>query len=389
MTSLTPTLRSSATSQAPYRACSRCIMDTIADPRISFTEEGLCQHCQRYDELVSARRLKGEHGRQALQKLVGQIQAAGRGKEYDCIIGVSGGVDSTYVAWLVKHHGLRPLAVHFDNGWNSELATKNIERVLHNIGIDLYTYVVDWEEFRDLQRAFLEASTPDGEIPTDHAISALLWSEATKRGIKYIISGMNFATESISVPDWSYGHSDWRYIRDVHRRFGRAELKTYPHFSLPFLFYVNVLCGIRIVSILNYVDYNKEQAMQLLQNELGWKDYGGKHHESIYTRFFQGYILPRKFGVDKRYGHLSDLINAGQITRAQALAEMQRPPYSENLQQEDLVYVMKKLRLSQEQFENIMQAPIHSFRNYQNLYEPVQMLRKTVNQLRKHHLYPR
>ena len=389
MTSLTPTLHSLVPLQPAYRACSRCIMDTVADPKISFTERGLCHHCQRYDELVSTRRLQGEHGHQALQKLVGQIQAAGRGKEYDCIIGVSGGVDSTYVAWLVKHHGLRPLAVHFDNGWNSELATKNIERVLRNIEIDLYTYVADWKEFRDLQRAFLEASTPDGEIPTDHAISALLWSEATKRGIKYIISGMNFATESISVPDWSYGHSDWRYIRDVHRRFGRAELKTYPHFSLPFLFYVNVLRGIRIVSILNYVDYNKEQAMQLLQNELGWKDYGGKHHESIYTRFFQGYILPRKFGVDKRYGHLSDLINAGQITRAQALAEMQRPPYPENLQQEDLVYVMKKLRLSQEQFESIMQAPTHSFRNYQNLYEPVQMLRKTVNQLRKHHLYPR
>lgn len=389
MTSLTQNLTYPTTSGQTYRACTRCIMDTVADRSITFDEQGLCCHCLRYDGLVNARRLRGIRGREALRALVERISAAGRGREYDCIIGVSGGVDSTYVAWLVKQQGLRPLAVHFDNGWNSELATKNIERVLRNIGIDLHTHVVDWEEFRDLQRAFLEASTPDGEIPTDHAIGALLWKEAAARGIKYIISGLNFATESTSVPDWSYGHSDWRYIKDVHRRFGSVKLTTYPHFSLPYLVYVNVLRGIRIVSILNYVDYDKAEAMDLLRNQLGWKDYGGKHHESIYTRFYQGYVLPRKFGVDKRYGHLSDLINAGQITRAQALAEMQNPPYPEELQQQDLVYVVKKLRLSQEQFERIMRAPIKSFRDYRNLYEPVQWMRNGVNRLRKHHLYPR
>jgi N-acetyl sugar amidotransferase len=389
MTSITQDLNYSATQDKTGRACTRCIMDTVADRSITFNDAGVCNHCERYDELVSARRLQGEEGREALGALVERIKAAGRGREYDCIIGVSGGVDSTYVAWLVKQHGLRPLAVHFDNGWNSELATKNIERVLRNIGIDLHTHVVDWEEFRDLQLAFLKASTPDGEIPTDHAIGALLWREAASRGIKYIISGMNFATESISVPDWSYGHSDWRYIKDVHRRFGSVKLKTYPRFSLFYLFYANVLRGVRIVSILNYVDYNKEEAMELLRSQLGWKEYGGKHHESIYTRFYQGYVLPRKFGVDKRYGHLSDLINAGQITRAQALAEMQRPPYAEELQQQDLVYVSKKLRLSPPQFEDIMNAPVKSFRDYRNLYRPVQFLRNTINELRKRHLYPR
>jgi N-acetyl sugar amidotransferase len=389
MTSITQDLNYSTAQDKTYRACSRCIMDTVADRSITFNAAGLCKHCERYDELVSARRLQGEEGREALEALVERIKAAGRGREYDCIIGVSGGVDSTYVAWLVKQHGLRPLAVHFDNGWNSELATKNIERVLRNIGIDLHTHVVDWEEFRDLQLAFLKASTPDGEIPTDHAIGALLWREAASRGIKYIISGMNFATESISVPDWSYGHSDWRYIKDVHRRFGSVKLKTYPRFSLFYLFYANVLRGVRIVSILNYVDYHKEEAMELLRSQLGWKEYGGKHHESIYTRFYQGYVLPRKFRVDKRYGHLSDLINAGQITRAQALAEMQRPPYAEELQQQDLVYVSKKLRLSPSQFEEIMHAPVKSFRDYRNLYRPVQFLRNTINELRKRHLYPR
>jgi N-acetyl sugar amidotransferase len=379
----------SAAADKAHKACTRCIMDSVADRGITFDGEGLCHHCQRYDELVSARRLRGDAGREALRTLVERIKASGRGHEYDCIVGVSGGVDSTYVAWLVKQHGLRPLAVHFDNGWNSELATRNIERVLRNLGIDLHTHVVDWEEFRDLQLAFLRASTPDGEIPTDHAIGALLWKQAASRGIKYIISGMNFATESISVPDWSYGHSDWRFIKDVHRRFGSIKLKTYPHFSLSYLFYANVVRGVRIVSILNYVDYDKEQAMKLLREQLGWKDYGGKHHESIYTRFYQGYILPRKFGVDKRYGHLSDLINAGQLSRVQALAEMRRPPYAEELQQQDLAYVLKKLRLSAERFEEIMRAPVKSFRDYRNQYGAVQFLRNTVNRLRRYRLYPR
>jgi N-acetyl sugar amidotransferase len=389
MTSTSPDINYPAAQGTAYQACTRCIMDTVADRSITFDAAGLCRHCRRYDELVGARRLRGERGREALLALVEKIKAAGRGREYDCLIGVSGGVDSTYVAYLVKQHGLRPLAVHFDNGWDSELATRNIERVLRNIGIDLFTHVVDWAEFRDLQLAFLKASTPDGEIPTDHAIGALLWRAAARRGIKYIISGMNFATESISVPDWSYGHSDWRYVKDVHRRFGSVKLNTYPHFSLAYLFYANIVRGIRIVSILNYEDYDKEKAMELLRTRLGWKDYGGKHHESIYTRFYQGYVLPRKFGVDKRYGHLSDLVNAGQISRAQAMAEMQRPPYPEDLQQQDLAYVSKKLRLSPQQFDEIMRAPVKTFRDYRNLYGLVQLLRATVNHLRRRRLYPR
>ena len=327
----------------PLVTCSRCVMDNYADTQISFNAHGLCKHCERYDALLSSRVFEGAEGQEKLDALVSKIKAAGRGREYDCIIGVSGGVDSTYVAYRAKQLGLRPLAIHFDNGWNSELAVKNIEAVLNKLDIDLYTYVVNWPEFRDLQVSFLKASTPDGEIPTDHAIFALLWREASRRKIKYIISGMNFRSESISVPNWAYGHSDWRYIRDVHTRYGSVELKTYPHFSLLYLLYVNLIRRIRTVSILNYTYYDKEKTKQFLINKLGWRDYGGKHHESIYTRYYQGVYLPEKFNIDKRYGHLSDLINAGQLSREEALRELKKPTYSTDQQAADRAYVIKSL----------------------------------------------
>ena len=370
-------------------SCRRCIMTKMVDPLITFDESGLCNHCQRYDALIDSRVFTGQDGRRKLQSLTEKIKLAGKGRDYDCLIGVSGGVDSTYVAYLTKQLGLRPLAVHFDNGWNSQLAVKNIEGVLEKLSIDLITYVVDWEEFRDLQLAFLQASTPDGEIPTDHAINALLWRQALKHKIKYIISGMNFATEALSVPHWAYGHSDWRYIRDVHRRHGSTPLRTYPHFGLPFLGYVNLLRGIRTISILNYVDYNKAEAMETIEKELGWVYYGGKHYESIYTRFFQGYILPRKFGIDKRYGHLSDLINSGQITRDDALAEIQRPAYPQELLQQDLEFVVKKFKITNERFEELMALPASTFRDYRNHYNWISRLKRLVTLLRARGLYPR
>jgi len=372
-----------------HRYCSRCIMNNDVDKSIEFNEQGICNHCLRYDELLSSRVFKGQEASNELAKLVSKIKKTGEGKEYDCIVGVSGGVDSTYVAYLTKQLGLRPLAIHFDNGWNSELAVKNIERVLKKLNIDLVTYVIDWDEFKDLQLSFLKASTPDGEIPTDHAIYALLWREAIKHNIKHIISGMNFTTESISVPDWSYGHSDWRYIKSVHKQFGSVKLKTYPHYNFLYLFYVNFIRRVRSVSILNYVDYNKDEVMALLQDKLGWVYYGGKHHESIYTRFYQGYILPKKFNVDKRYGHLSDLINAGQIEKEQALQEVKEEPYPVELQKQDIEYVGKKLGLSESEFSNIMQSKVKSYRDYPNSYEFVQFLRKLVNKLRHVGFYPK
>ena len=364
-------------------------MNSQVEPQISFDSAGICNHCRRYDELVVTRVARGADGRRILDSIVSRIKDAGRGKEYDCIIGVSGGVDSTYVAYLVRKLGLRPLAVHFDNGWNSELAVSNIEKVLKRLNIDLYTYVVDWEEFRDLQLAFLKASVPDGEIPTDHGIFALLWKVAARRGIRYIISGMNFATEAMSVPDWSYGHSDWRYIKAVHARYGTRSLKTYPHFSLLDLAWINVVRRVRTVSVLNYVEYDKADAMRILQNELGWVYYGGKHYESVYTRFWQGYVLPRKFGIDKRYGHLSDLINSGQITRKQALEEMSAQPYTPQMQDQDRRYVIKKFELTEAEFDALMALPPRSFREFPNSFTRVERLKKVVNALRARGLYSR
>jgi len=375
--------------KAPTRSCVRCIMDDRADRRITFDAAGLCNHCRRYDALIGTRVVKGEAGRAELARIVDMIKADGRGKDYDCVIGVSGGVDSTYVAYLVKQLGLRPLAVHLDNGWNSELAVMNVENVLKRLGIDLVTHVIDWPEFRDLQLSFLKASVPDGEIPTDHAIYSLMWHQAVKHRVRYVISGLNFTTEATIAPDWSYGHYDWRYIRSVHRRFGTKPLRTFPHISLVGLAWVNLVRRLRTISILNYVDYEKKQAMETIQRELGWRPYGGKHHESIYTRFYQGYVLPRKFGVDKRYGHLSDMINAGQMDRESALREIQEPTYDPALQEQDLAYVTKKFGLTPEQFDAIMKAPVKSFRDYPNVFNVIQGLRGAVNRLRALGLYPR
>ena len=369
--------------------CVRCIMASCWDQLITFDENGVCNHCLRYEELVESRVFSGAKGQQKLNELVQSIKKSGKGKKYDCIIGVSGGVDSTYVAYLSKKLGLRPLAVHFDNGWNSNLAVENIEKTLSLLDIDLDTYVIDWDEFRDLQLSFLKASVPDGEIPTDHGIDAMLWQKAAQHGIKYILSGMNFATESLSVPDWSYGHSDWRYIKDIHRKFGHVKLKTYPHFGFLRLGFDNLVRRTRIVSLLNYVDFNKSDAMSVLQRELGWTYYGGKHYESIYTRFFQGYVLPNKFGIDKRVGHCSDLINSGQMTREEALEEILMPGYDPDLLSSDLDFVKKKLGLSDGDWEAIMTAPVRSFREYKNSYSFVQFLRKSVNILRAAGLYPK
>lgn len=373
-----------------YQQCVRCVMSNEVDTMIHFDEKGVCHHCHRYDDLLATRVFSGAEAERRLASLTDKIKKSKKSSgQYDCLIGVSGGVDSTYVAYLVKQLGLRPLAVHFDNGWNSELAVKNIENVLQKLDIDLVTYVIDWKEFKDLQLSFLKASVPDGEIPTDHAIFALLWETATKHNIKYIISGMNFATESMSVPNWSYGHSDWKYIRSVHKVHGSVPLKNYPHFGFAKLFYYNFIRGIRSVSILNYVDYNKERVMRILQDELGWVYYGGKHYESIYTRFFQGYVLPHKFNIDKRYGHYSDLINAGQITRSQALEELQANTYSEEMKEADLAYAAKKFSLTSEQFREILAKPPTNYESFKNSARFVAKLKKLVNFLRKLGLYPK
>lgn len=363
-------------------ACSRCVMDTT-DSDIQFVD-GICNHCREFEEKKSIRIASGKEAEEALQKIVSSIKAAGNGKEYDCIVGVSGGVDSTYVVYLAKKLGLRPLAVHFDNGWNTELAVSNIEKVLKLLGVDLHTYVVDWDEFKDLQKSFLKASTPDIEIPTDHAIYALLFKMANKIGVRYVLNGMNFSSEGIAVPSWAYGHSDWKYIKSIHKKFGAIPLKTYPHYGVPTLFYSLVVKRLKFVSLLNYIKYDKAEAVALLKRELGWRPYSGKHHESIYTRFLQSYILPKKFRIDKRKAHLSNLIHSGSggMTREKALQELAEPPCEPTLMQSDKEFVIKKLGLSELEFEQIMRTPPKTFRDYPNGSAYIRILKRLQHWLR-------
>ena len=357
-------------------------MDTT-DPDIVFDAAGVCNHCHRYEMVARQRQIPPDQRKDRLDQLIADIRRTGRSKPYDCVIGVSGGVDSTYVAYVVRQMGLRPLAVHLDNGWDSELAVANIEKTLNKLGIDLFTHVIDWEEFRDLQLSFLKASTPDGEVPTDHAIFALLYQVAAKHGLKHIITGTNVISEAILPEKWGYGYFDWSYVRDVHRRFGTARLSTYPHFSLADLFYYVFLRRIRMVSILNFIDYSKKQAMDVLEKELGWVYYGGKHYESIYTRFYQAYVLPRKFDIDKRRAHYSNLILSGQMGRPEALEAMKEEVYPKDLLNQDREYAVKKLNLDEKSFENIMASPKKTFLDYKNNRDVFTFAKGLVNSSRR------
>lgn len=346
-----------------YKICIRCIMDTT-EKDITFDESGICNHCRNAEKMLLNFPMDDLRGSSQLNKIVDEIKKKGINKRYDCIIGVSGGVDSTFVAYKVKQLGLKPLAVHLDNGWDSELAVNNIKKTLDILGIDLYTFVLDWEQFKDLQISFLKAAVPDGEIPTDHAIGALLYKMAVKMGIKYIISGTNLSTESIMPKTWAYGHGDWKYIKSIHKMFGKMSLKSYPHYTLYDMFYYKMIRGIKNIRLLNLITYRKEDAMEILRNDLRWEYYGGKHYESIYTRFYQSYILPHKFGIDKRRAHLSSLIISGQISRETALQEMSKEIYSKEKIDEDRDYVIKKLDLSEDEFEGLMELPNKNYSDY-------------------------
>lgn len=338
-------------------------MDT-SDPEIGFDIKGECSNCAGYDIKAKNEQHFGAQGEQELAGIIKKIKSAGKNSKYDCVIGISGGVDSTYVAYKVREFGLRPLAVHLDNGWNSELAVSNIEKTLKTLGIDLYTHVIDWEEFKDLQLAFFKASIPNLEIPTDHAIIASLYAAASKYGIRYILTGGNVATEGIMPKSWIYDSRDYRLINGIHRRFGSMKLSTYPHASLAKFFYYSFVRGIRVVRPLNYLLYNKQQAIRILEEKLGWRSYQNKHFESIITRFFQGYILPKKFGFDKRRAHYSTLICSGQMTRDEALGKMGQNDYPDDQISADMEFFCKKLELSQSQFNEIMGSTIKNYSDY-------------------------
>lgn len=342
--------------------CSRCIMDTNDDANIVFDAEGNCNYCNAYYLQKSKNTKTSADLQQELNQIFESIKKEKGSNKYDCIVGVSGGVDSMYVVHLLVKNGLNPLVVHYDNGWNSELAVKNIEVVLNKLNVDLYTYVNDWEEFKDLQLSFIKASVIDIELITDQAIIAIFYKLSQKYKIKHVFTGHNVSTEFILPKHWYHWKLDGLNIKAIHKKFGTKKLKTYPIVSYFDQYYLNKTKKIFQHSLLNYVNYNKAEAKELLKKEYGWIDYSGKHNESIFTRFYQNYILPLKFNVDKRKAHLSSLICSHQITREEALEEMKNKPWETEQTKEDKQYVIKKFGLTEAEFYTwIKEKPVSHF----------------------------
>lgn len=336
-----------------YRQCSLSVMDNIADPDITFDENGICNYYYKYLAEASKPEYQEPLRSNILTSLISGIKSK-KGK-YNCIIGVSGGVDSTYLALFAKEQGLSPLLVHFDYGWNSELAVKNIENIVSKTGFDLYTYVMDWEEFSSLQRSYFRASVLDLDVPADHMIFGALFKTAKKFNITTILSGNNYRTENTLPKSWNYNKFDLINLIDIHKKFENTKLNHLPKLGLWQNAYYQLVLGVKNVNILNFLDYNKADVKKRIINELDWKDYGGKHHESIFTRFYQGYILPNKFNIDKRKAHLSDLIFSGQLTREEALNELNEPHYPIELMHSDFIFVAKKLKFSEEDFKAVLE----------------------------------
>ena len=351
-----------------YKQCSKCIMDNQNDPDIIFNESGICNHCLNYQKEENKIPKTEKERTEEFEIQIAEIKKNGVGKKYDAILGVSGGVDSTYLAWLCKEQGLRVLLMHCDNGWNSELAVMNIQNLCEKTGFDLYTYVMDWDSFKDLQLAFIKSGVVDIELPYDYALYILMFKVAKKYGLKTVLSGHNLVTEGTYMPkSWVHDKIDLANILDIHKKFGTKKLMKYPKMGvLKFLYYQRTE-RLKSYKLLNYVSYNKAEVKKFIIDHLGWRDYGAKHYESIFTRFYQGYILPRRFSIDKRQFHLSVLIQSGQITKEQALEEMKLPVYDPQQLGSDYEYVLKKFNLSKVDFEKLMDAPLIKHTDYKNI----------------------
>ena len=343
----------------PYQRCVRTVMDTT-DPDIWFDENGVSNHALFFDKEIGPYVEQAARGERLgeLDALVAEIKRSGEGKPYDCIIGISGGVDSTYLALQAVKLGLRPLAVHFDSGWNSELAVNNIENVVQKLHLDLVTDVVDWREMRDLQLSFFKASVMNCDIPTDHAFATVAFKQAVKYGIKYVLSGQNMVSESSMPAAWVYPANDARHVRGIQRRFGSVPLKTYPTLGRwKRYFWYGIVRGVKSVTPLDYLPYDYREAKQVITEELDWRDYGGKHYESVFTRYYQGHYLPEKFGIDKRKAHLSSLILSKQLDRADAVRQLDESPYNATLPAQDHAFIAKKLGVSTDELEEIFARP--------------------------------
>jgi len=351
-----------------YAICSNCVMDTT-DSAIVFDNRGVCDHCNTFYNDVLPKWDTAAKGNAKLARVAENIRDAGKGKDFDCIIGMSGGIDSSYLTYAAKELlGLRPLVFHVDAGWNSQIAVNNIERLVDGLGLDLFTEVIDWEEMKDLQLAYFRSGVPHIDTPQDHAFFATMYKFATKHRIKHILTGANLSTECIRNPvEWMYYQSDSRQLMDIHRQFGTRPLKTFPVTSILWhKVWLPYAHGIKVERPLNYIPYLKDEARQFLMDRFGWQPYPQKHFESRFTRFYESYWLPERFGYDVRRVQFSSLIVTGQMTRDQALADLARPPYDAETIHQEIEFVANKLDISVEELMRYRTLPKKTFHDYKN-----------------------
>ena len=361
-------MRLTAMNSLNYRICTNCVMDTT-DSKIVFDEKGVCDHCNTYYSEILPNWHTDERGKRELDKMVAEIKKEGKGKDFDCIIGMSGGSDSSYLTYIAKKQlGLRPLVFHVDAGWNSQIAVNNIEMLVDKLGLDLYTEVIDWEEMRDLQLAFFKSGVPHIDAPQDHAFFATMYKFAEQYKVKYILTGANYSTECIRNPvEWMYYQSDSIQVCDIHKKFGTRPLVSYPITTiLRHKVYLRYIKGIRVVAPLNFIPYHKADAMKMLADQFGWQEYPQKHFESRFTKFYESYWLYKRFGYDTRRVQYSSLIVTGQMTRDDALKKLEQPPYDQATITQELEYVATKLGISVAELNAYMDAPLKSYRDYKS-----------------------
>lgn len=350
-----------------YRICSNCIMDT-SDPQITFDEHGECDFCTSYKKNIAPNWHTDEKGYQELMKIAEKIKNDTKGQKYNCIIGVSGGVDSSYLTYVATEiMGLNPLLFSVDTGWNLNVAVENIEKIVKTLHLDLYTEVVNWQEMKDLQLAFLKSQVPYQDTPQDHAIFAGLYNYAVKKGIKYVLTGGNYSTECVKPPfEWTYVN-DLTLIKDIHKKFGTVPLKTFPLCGmLKNRLYYRGIKSMKVIKPLDYVPYNQEEALKLLEEKFRYQRYRNKHYENIFTRWYEGYYLPKKFGYDKRRCYYSSLILTGQMTREEALEKIAENPYDEKQAMQDKEYIAKKLGINVKEMDEIIAGENKTWRDYKN-----------------------
>jgi len=351
-----------------YQICTNCVMDTT-DPKNKFDDRGFCRHCRNFYKNILPNWHTDERGWNEIQRIAEKIRREGVGKEFDCIMGLSGGVDSSYLAYIAKEKlGLRPLVFHVDAGWNSQMAVNNIEKLIDKLGLDLFTEVIDWEEMRDLQLAFFKAGVAHLDTPQDHAFFASMYNYAAKYKIKYILNGGNYSTECVDNPlEWHYHASDLKQLKDIHRRFGQRTLATFPMANiLTYKVYYRYFKGVTVVRPLNYVPYIKKDAVRLLIDRFGWQEYPEKHYESRFTKFYESYWQPMKFGIDKRKVKYSSLILTRQMTREDALKKLAELAYDEKTIDQDFEYIATKLGISVNELRIYLKAPNKTYRDYKN-----------------------